>query len=89
MPYCSTRLFHKCVKLGPEGAVTGALAAIDIALWDLKGKLLGQPIHKLLGGAWRTELTCYASIGGNAWRTVDEVLRGGRSAASRRKSRRR
>lgn len=67
-------LLHRCVKLGPEGAVTGALAAIDIALWDLKGKFLNQPIHKLLGGAWRTELTCYASIGGNAWRTVDQVL---------------
>lgn len=67
-------LFHKCIKLGPEGVVTGALAALDIALWDLKGKLLGQPVHKLLGGAWRTSLSCYASIGGNAWRSVDEVV---------------
>jgi L-alanine-DL-glutamate epimerase-like enolase superfamily enzyme len=68
-------LFHKLIKLGPEGAVTGALAALDIALWDLKGKRLGQPVHKLLGGAWRAQFTCYASIGGNAWRGVDEVLR--------------
>src|ERR671921_2066902 len=68
-------LFHKCIKLGPEGVTTAALAALDIALWDLKGKLLGQPVHKLLGGAWRTSLTCYASIGGNAWRTVDEVVK--------------
>jgi L-alanine-DL-glutamate epimerase-like enolase superfamily enzyme len=68
-------LFHKFVKLGPEGAVTGALAALDIALWDLKGKLFGQPVYKLLGGAWRTSLTCYASVGGNAWRTVDEVVK--------------
>ena len=67
-------LYHKCIKLGPEGATTGALAALDIALWDLKGKALGQPIHKLLGGAWRTSLTCYASVGGNAWRTVDQVV---------------
>ncbi len=67
-------LFHKCIKLGPEGATTAALAALDIALWDLKGKLLGQPVYKLLGGAWRTSLTCYASVGGNAWRTVDEVV---------------
>ena len=67
-------LFHKLVKLGPDGALAGALAGIDIALWDLKGKILGQPVHKLLGGAWRTSLTCYASIGGNAWRTVDEVV---------------
>jgi len=67
-------LFHKCVKLGPEGATTAALAALDIALWDIKGKLLGQPVYKLLGGAWRTSLTCYASVGRNATRTVDEVV---------------
>ena len=69
------QMLHKLVKLGPEGALSGALAAVDIALWDLKGKRLGQPVHKLLGGAWRTQLTCYASIGGNAWRSVDEVLK--------------
>ncbi len=69
------RLLHRFVKLGPEGALTGALAAIDIALWDLKGKLLGQPIYKLLGGAWRTTLPFYASIGGNGERSVDQVLR--------------
>jgi L-alanine-DL-glutamate epimerase-like enolase superfamily enzyme len=69
------RLLHSFVKLGPEGALTGALAAVDIALWDLKGKLLGQPVYKLLGGAWRTRLPFYASIGGNGERTVDEVLR--------------
>jgi D-galactarolactone cycloisomerase len=69
------RLLHRFVKLGPEGALTGALAAVDIALWDLKGKALGQPIYKLLGGAWRTELPFYASIGGNGDRALDEVVR--------------
>ena len=69
------RLLHKFAKLGLEGALSGALAAVDIALWDLKGKLLGQPIHKLLGGAWRTRLPFYASIGGNGERSLDEVLR--------------
>ncbi len=69
------RLLHRLVKLGPEGALTGALAALDIALWDLKGQLLGQPIYKLAGGAWRTDLPFYASIGGNGERTVDEVVR--------------
>jgi L-alanine-DL-glutamate epimerase-like enolase superfamily enzyme len=37
--------------------------------------LLGQPIYKLLGGAWRISLPFYASIGGNGVRSVDEVLR--------------
>jgi L-alanine-DL-glutamate epimerase-like enolase superfamily enzyme len=69
-------MLHRFAKLGPEGALAGALAAIDIALWDLKGKFLGQPVYKLLGGAWRTELPFYASIGGNGERSVDEVLRG-------------
>ena len=75
MRCCSTPLLHSFVKLGPEGALTGALAALDIALWDLKGKLFDQPIYKLLGGAWRTSLPFYASIGGNGERSVDEVLR--------------
>jgi L-alanine-DL-glutamate epimerase-like enolase superfamily enzyme len=69
------RLFHEHIKVGPEGAYAGALAAIDIALWDLKGKALGQPVWRLLGGAWRRELPFYASIGGNGQRTVDEVCR--------------
>jgi L-alanine-DL-glutamate epimerase-like enolase superfamily enzyme len=69
------RLFHEHIKVGPEGAYAGALAAIDIALWDLRGKALGQPVWKLLGGAWRRELPFYASIGGNGQRTVDQVCR--------------
>jgi L-alanine-DL-glutamate epimerase-like enolase superfamily enzyme len=69
------RALHSFVKLGPEGALTGALAALDIALWDIKGKAFGQPIYKLLGGAWQTSLPFYASIGGNGVRSVDEVCR--------------
>lgn len=69
------RLLHSLAKLGPEGALTGALAAIDIALWDLKGKQTGLPVYKLLGGAWRTALPFYASIGGNGERSLDDVLR--------------
>lgn len=68
-------MLHRFIKLGPEGALTGALAAIDIALWDLKGKFFNQPIYRLLGGAWRTELPFYASIGGNGERSADEVVR--------------
>lgn len=69
------RAMHTLVKLGPEGALTGALAALDIAMWDLKGKYTGLPIHKLIGGAWNTELPFYASIGGNGDRSLDDVLR--------------
>jgi L-alanine-DL-glutamate epimerase-like enolase superfamily enzyme len=69
------RLAHQLTKLGPDGALAGALAAVDIALWDLKGKALGLPVSRLLGGAWRSEVPFYASIGGNAGRSVDEVVR--------------
>ena len=50
---------------GAPSPLGGALAALDIALWDLKGKMLGQPVYKLLGGALKTALPFYASIGGN------------------------
>ena len=69
------RMFHHAVKIGPDGALAGALAAIDIALWDLKGRILGCPIYKLLGGAWRRTLPHYGSIGGIRPRSVDQVLR--------------
>ena len=55
------RLLHRLVKLGPEGALGGALAALDIALWDLKGRLLSQPVYNLLGGRVRETIPVYAS----------------------------
>jgi D-galactarolactone cycloisomerase len=47
---------------GRNGSVTYALSAIDIALWDIAGKRAGKPIHQLIGGASRRELTVYASM---------------------------
>ncbi|MGN8689372.1 mandelate racemase/muconate lactonizing enzyme family protein [Atopobiaceae bacterium HCP3S3_F7] len=41
--------------------VFAALSAIDIALWDIKGKALGVPVYTLLGGKMRDSLRCYAS----------------------------
>lgn len=46
---------------GQKGPLIDALSAIDIALWDIKGKYLGQPVHRLLGGPIRTEVPAYAS----------------------------
>ena len=42
-------------------AVMAAISALDTALWDIKGKALGLPLYKLLGGPFRTELRAYAS----------------------------
>lgn len=43
------------------GFTTEALAGIDIALWDLRGKITEQPIYALLGGPYRTSIPTYAS----------------------------
>jgi D-galactarolactone cycloisomerase len=43
------------------GMLIEAIAGVDIALWDIAGKHLKQPIHKLLGGIGRTEVAAYAS----------------------------
>ena len=52
----------------PAGLVTRAVSAIDVALWDIKGKVTGQPVWKLLGGH-RQRVPTYAS--GYLWRTYD------------------
>jgi galactonate dehydratase len=43
------------------GMLVEAIAGVDIALWDVVGKALGQPVHRLLGGIGRTQVDCYAS----------------------------
>ncbi|MBS0242505.1 MAG: mandelate racemase/muconate lactonizing enzyme family protein [Proteobacteria bacterium] len=45
---------------GPQGVFTLALSALDTALWDIRGKFLGQPVSKLLGGH-RDKVPAYAS----------------------------
>ena len=47
---------------GRRGALICAMGAIDMALWDIKGKALGLPIYKLLGGAVKDTITPYASL---------------------------
>jgi galactonate dehydratase len=51
---------------GWDGAEMRAISAVDIALWDLHGKAMGQPVYKLLGGASRESIriynTCYDRV---------------------------
>ena len=59
-----TTLYHSPHARGGRLATT-ALSGIDIALWDLKGKILDRPVYQLLGGAHRREIRVYA----NGWYT--------------------
>jgi L-alanine-DL-glutamate epimerase-like enolase superfamily enzyme len=58
---------------GPAGMFTLALSAIDIALWDIRGKALNQPLWKLLGGA-RQRVPTYASGALRRNLSLDEVV---------------
>jgi D-galactarolactone cycloisomerase len=55
------RLYNWTRDQGQKGVTISALSAIDIALWDIKGKALGLPIYKLLGGAYRDRARVYAT----------------------------
>lgn len=49
-------------NMGRSGPVLHALSGLDIALWDLRGKLAGVPLYELLGGARRLRIPAYASL---------------------------
>lgn len=56
-------LYFEEEDLGNTGLLPGAIAGIDNALWDLKGKLAGQPVHHLLGGNGVERVRAYGSFG--------------------------
>jgi L-rhamnonate dehydratase len=54
-------MYRSTLNIGRRGLVLEAISAIDIAVWDLLGKQLGQPLYNLLGGRVRDRLPAYAS----------------------------
>ncbi len=56
------RMYVGTAMNGRRGVVIHAMGAIDMALWDLKGKALGRPVYELLGGARRRTVVPYASL---------------------------
>ena len=56
------RIYFGTAMNGRRGMVIHALSAVEMALWDLCGKAVGQPVHALLGGATRGTITPYASL---------------------------
>lgn len=55
------RMYHATRDYGRKGSVVAGISAVDTALWDIAGKFHGLPIHKLLGGAFRTRVQPYAT----------------------------
>jgi L-rhamnonate dehydratase len=54
-------MFRSTLNYGRKGVVLEAISAVDIALWDIMGKALGQPVYNLLGGKTRDKIRVYAS----------------------------
>ena len=75
------RMYHATRDYGRKGSVVAAISAIDIALWDIAGKVHGCPVYQLLGGAFRQRVQVYAtgfyriSGQGEASRLGEEAIR--------------
>src|SRR3989449_401511 len=56
------KMYRRTMYFGRSSVTICAMSAIDMALWDLKGKYFKQPIHRLLGGKQHDRIKAYASI---------------------------
>ena len=56
------KLYRRTQYFGRTSVTIAAMSAVDMALWDLKGKKFGEPIHRLLGGKQHARIPAYASI---------------------------
>jgi L-rhamnonate dehydratase len=54
-------MFRLTKPYGTQGLASYAISAIDLALWDLKGKLLDRPVYSLLGGPQKDRIFCYCT----------------------------
>jgi len=76
IPALMTELNHRSRRWGRHGIPQVVLSGIECALWDLKGKALGQPVYQLLGGLAHPRLRTYHSMGPAYWpieRTLEKV----------------
>jgi L-alanine-DL-glutamate epimerase-like enolase superfamily enzyme len=56
------KMYRRTMYFGRKAVGITAMAAVDMALWDLKGKAFQQPVHTLLGGKHHQKIRAYASI---------------------------
>lgn len=55
------RMYWASLHYGRKGMPLHAISAVDLAVWDLHGKLAGLPVHAMIGGRMRDSLRCYAT----------------------------
>jgi len=60
-------MFRLASPYSSAGLASYAISAVDLALWDLKGKMLQRPVYELLGGPARDEIFCYATGNDTDW----------------------
>jgi L-rhamnonate dehydratase len=65
--YLNDLMWRASQQIGHGGVATVAQSGVDLALWDLKGKLLGQPVYSLIGGPCRERVRCYATSDDLDW----------------------
>ncbi|MGH9770223.1 MAG: mandelate racemase/muconate lactonizing enzyme family protein [Candidatus Acidiferrales bacterium] len=58
----SEKLHAHTFWMGRGGSITHTISGIDIAMWDIVGKVTGQPVGRLLGGRYRSRVRPYASL---------------------------
>jgi galactonate dehydratase len=68
------KLFRGFTYMGSRGAAVECVSAIDIALWDIRGKALGKPIYELLGGPVRDEIALYTHPDQRKFTSKDAVI---------------
>jgi len=70
------KMYRRTQYFGRSSVTIAAMSAVDMALWDLKGKHFGEPVHRLLGGKQHERIKAYASIlFGRDGRQTEEIGR--------------
>src|SRR5919198_5589065 len=73
----AAKVYWRTQTVGRRGLVAQAYSAFDLALWDLKGKVAGLPLYKLLGGA-RESAPAYGSDSAWLWMSVEQIVEASR-----------
>jgi galactonate dehydratase len=69
------KIFRSFTYMGSRGAAVECVSAIDIALWDIRGKVLGKPIYELLGGPVRDDILLYTHPDQSKFTSSEAVVR--------------